>query len=208
MSRHRISFQELIDWAEGRLSGSAAERVTANLAESDLGTRRTKEWIQAFLDASRQTVLEASPQAVRAEVRARFLQAALIQRQRPEWRLVVARPLFDSAARVATAGVRSGGLVHQPRHLVYTTDVADVTVDVHRRPNDSHVDVLGQLFPNDSRPAQSFRVELSRGDTTLGAIDADELGEFSFANVHPGDYHMILSTGKLGILVTPVHLNI
>jgi hypothetical protein len=207
MTNRSIPFGQLADYVDGLLPPDEAARLRVALDGADPAAVKAAEWLQAFADLRQAIPGESASHSVETMLRERFAAYTSLRRTRPELRIHLATTRFDTAAAFAGAGVRSPLAVDAHRHLLYTTDIADVAVDVHRRAGGSRLDVLGQLFPSAGHAPDAFRVQLSRGADSLGVQPTDDLGEFLFPNVAPGDYHMILSAGDVGILVTPVNLD-
>ena len=207
MDANEIRFGEIVDWVEGNLDPDHARRLEKRLAAAAPNHRSDAGWLRALDQAKSQVILETAPDVTRHALRSRFRDFHASRERFAGLRICLATLQFDSRATPALAGIRSPGLLAEPQHLIYNTEVADIAVDVHRRGPGGRLDVMGQLFPNTGRSPSAFRVQLARGAESMGVRDTDDLGEFLFPDVLPGDYHMILSTGDLGILVTPVNLS-
>jgi hypothetical protein len=206
MGAQTTAFEELADWVDGRLSAARSSDLESRLHDLDPALLDDLTWLEAFSKVRAEVAVGSAPERSRGILAERFRQYAALRATRPWSRLALGRLRFDSAAVPSVAGIRSFGFIDCPRHLVYTTDVADVAVDVHRHSYDNRLDVMGQLFPSAGFLPGAFKVRLSRGADSVGVSNTDELGEFLFPDIQPGDYHMILSTGNVGILVTPVSL--
>ena len=106
--------------------------------------------------------------------------------------------------------MRSAGGQEGQRQLIYSTDVADIALNLRRRPGGSGLDLDGQIFPTgeDAEPGD-FAVQLHGGGATeLGTATTDDLGEFSFEDVPTGEYQTIISGERVEILITPVELRL
>jgi hypothetical protein len=68
-------------------------------------------------------------------------------------------------------------------------------------PNKNFI-VTGQVFPTADIPAHSFSIQLLRDIQEIGLAAADELGEFTFANLPAGDYEMIVSAGQYEVVIS------
>jgi hypothetical protein len=202
VSRQRIDFETLADWAEGRLPEAEAAAVDRRLAEADEATRAEAEWLKTFSRASRDVVLEDPPAGQRAELARAFEDYAEGRRRSGPLRRLVATLSFGGGLQPA-AGVRSAGGEGQ---LVYTTEAADVAINFRRRPGNGKLDVDGQVFPNDAEEPEAFGVQILSGTDEVGATATDELGEFAFEGVAPGEYQILLSSEEIEILISPVEL--
>ena len=202
MSRQRIDFEILADWAEGRLPEAEAAAVERRLAEADEATRAEAEWLKTFSRASKDVVLEDPPAGQRAELARAFEDYAAGRRRPGPLRRLVATLSFGGGLQ-PVAGVRSAGAEGQ---LVYTTEAADVAINFRRRPGNGKLDVDGQVLPNDEAEPEAFGVQILSGTDEVGTTATDELGEFSFEGVAPGEYQILLSSEELEILISPVEL--
>jgi hypothetical protein len=203
VSRERIDFETLVDWAEGRLPEEEARAVERRLAEADEATRAEAEWLRTFSRASRDVVLEDPPAGQRAELARAFEDYAEGRRRSGPLRRLVATLSFGGGLQ-PVAGVRSGG--GGEGQLVYTTEAADVALNFRRRPGNGKLDVEGQVFPNDDGEPEAFGVQILSGTDEVGTAATDELGEFAFEGVAPGEYQILLSSEEVEILISPVEL--
>jgi hypothetical protein len=104
------------------------------------------------------------------------------------------------------AGIRSACASGSSRQLLFGTGAADIAVSVHRRDADARLDVNGQVFPAAGLSSLKFRAVLLRGHAEAGLTTTDDLGEFRFESVSPGQYHMLLSDDKSGVMIVPLQL--
>jgi len=203
VSRERIDFEILADWAEGRLSEEEARAVERRLSESDEETRAEADWLAAFFRAREHVVLEDPPAGLRADLAQAFEAYAEGRRQPGPMKRLVATLSFGGGLRPA-AGVRSAG--ETGGQLVYTTEAADVALNVRLRPGNGKLDLDGQVFPNDDEEPEAFGVQILRGIQEVGTTATDELGEFAFEAIAPGEYQILLSSDRVEILISPVEL--
>jgi hypothetical protein len=56
---NRISFERLVDWAEGQLSAEVAGALERRVAEADEATRAWAAWLRAFARVNEEVILEA-----------------------------------------------------------------------------------------------------------------------------------------------------
>ena len=205
MSRERIDFETLADWADGRLPEEEARAVEERLAEADEATRADAEWLRAFSRASKDVVLEDPPAEQRAELAGLFEAYAESRRQPGVLKRFVATLSFGGGLQ-PLAGVRAAAAQESQGQLVYTTEAADVALNFRRRPGNVDLDLDGQVFPNDDEEPEAFAVQILRGVEEVGATATDELGEFAFEGVAPGEYQILLSSERVEILISPVDL--
>lgn len=206
MSQERIDFETLADWAEGRLPEEEASAVEERLAEADESTRADAEWLRAFSRASKDVVIEDPPAGQRAELAKVFEAYAGGRRQPGRLRRFTATLSFGGGLG-PVAGVRAAAAQESQGQLVYTTEAADVALNFRRRPQNGKLDLEGQVFPNDAAEPGAFGVQILSGTEEVGTTATDELGEFSFENVEPGEYQILVSSAEVEILISPVDLN-
>jgi hypothetical protein len=202
----RISFERLADWVEGRLSAEEARAVEEQVAVADEATCAEVEWLRAFARVNEEVVLDAPPQAVRDELIRRFDAYTEARRTPSLLQRLVATLSFDSGLQPAF-GVRSAAGQGKQRQLVYTTDAADIALNVRPRHRNGHVDVDGQVFPADDADPASFSVQLLSGADEVGLSTTDELGEFAFESVPSGAYQILVSGERVEILISSVELS-
>ncbi len=200
-----LSFARLVDWLEGRLSEEKARAVEEQVAVADEPTRANIAWLRAFLQVSKTTVLASPPSELRALLRRRFEAYAQDRRQPGFLQCLVATLSFDSRMQPAVAGVRATGARESQQQLVYTTDVADVALNIQPR-SDNRFDLDGQIFPAGDVAPDAFSIQLLRQADELGLTTADDLGEFAFEAVSPGVYELIVSTDQFEVLIAAVEL--
>jgi hypothetical protein len=115
---------------------------------------------------------------------------------------------FDSRAQPATAGLRSAQHADEgsQRQLVYTTEAAEIALTVQTTlPNKTFI-VTGQIFPIGDTPTHTFSIQLLRDVQEVDLASADELGEFTFANLPAGDYDMVVSAGQYEVVISSLRL--
>lgn len=202
MSERELNPEYLADWAEGRLSEEEARTIEERLEGADEATRADAGWLRAFFQATRDVVLDDPPAGQRAELAKAFEAYARGRRQPGPLKRLTATLSFGG--RLQPAAVRSaegaGG------QLIYTTETADIALNVRRRPENGMLNLDGQIFPNDDEEPEAFGVQILRGINEVGTTATDELGEFSFEGVPPGEYQILLSSERVEILISPVEL--
>jgi len=204
MAEKEIEFQHLADWAEGHLSEEEARAIEARLADAGEATRAGAEWLRAFSHLSESVVLDEPPAEVREELTRRFEAYAEGRRQPGPVRRLVAALSFEGGAQAAF-GVRSAAARESQGQLVYTTGAADIALNFRRRPGDGSLDLDGQVFPAGDEP-EDFGVQLLRGATEVDTTATDDLGEFTFRAVPPGEYQILVSGDRVEILISPIEL--
>jgi hypothetical protein len=191
-----LSFATLLDWLEGRLDATEASQVSARVAESDSRTRAAVQWLEGFLATARAFPAPEPPPIVRQDLRQHFVrwskaQAAL----RADPKLVLASLLFDSRQDLALAGFRGGDHAEEAYHLAYTTDAADLVIDV-RRIADGQVRLDGQVLLGDPAGAPVFAAEVAGSGFRVRTVDGDDLGRFTLSEVPAGRCRLEASNGE------------
>lgn len=203
--RNRISFERLVDWAEGRLTAEEARAVDEWVA-ADEANRERVAWLRAFARVNEGVVMEAPPQEVRSELMRRFDAYAEGCRTPGLRQRLVATLSFESGLQPAF-GARSASDQEDQKQLVYTTDAADIALNVRPRHRNGHLDIDGQVFPADDADPASFSVQLLSGADEVGLSTTDELGEFAFESVPSGAYQILVSGERVEILISSVELS-
>jgi hypothetical protein len=191
-----LSFATLLDWLEGRLTPAEASEVSARVAAGDRRTQATVRWLQGFLATARAFPAPEPPPIVRQNLGQHFVrwskaQAAL----RADPQLVHANLLFDSRQDLALAGFRSGDDADEAYHLAFTSDVADLVIDV-RRIADRQVRLDGQVLLSDSAAAPVFAAEAVGPGFRVRTVDGDDLGRFTLPEVPAGHCRLELGNGE------------
>jgi anti-sigma factor RsiW len=190
-----LSFEQLLDWVDGRLSERDAEEVARQVAAADADTQRLVAWLRAFRQASATTVLARPPAELRRQLRQRFKE----ERGRPGFfRRLVANLTFDSARQRPTAGV--------PRQLLYSTEVAAITLNLQTNSEGQQLTLLGRVSPF-AATHQSYSVQLLRGNQEEAITLIGESGEFKIESITPGVYDMILSSEQVEVFITDIELH-
>jgi hypothetical protein len=207
--RGPIDFVEtLADWAEGRLSAGEIHDIERKLAESEEATRSDAKWLKAFFEVSTAVKLAGPPPETRELLKRRFESYAEEQKQHREpglFRRLISTLSFDSGTMPAMAGTRSAA-TGETRQLVYTTEEADVAIDLRPAMRPSALDISGQVLPSSDVDSEEFTVQLLKDDREVRIAAADDLGEFTFEVVPAGKYELVLSAERFKISVGPVEL--
>lgn len=204
-----VDFARLADWIDGRLSDEEARTIEKEVAQAGPETQAQAAWLRAFAEARDHVTLDSPPPEVRRRLLAVFeKQTEAQENRRPSaLRRLVASLTFDSGLPSAMAGVRGAATRGSRRQLVYTTDIADVVLNISPRDRGDNLEVEGQILPNEALEPDSFDVRLLRGAAEIRAASTDDFGEFSFRDLHPGAYELLLSAEGVEIIASPVDLH-
>lgn len=201
MTSRTPRFERLLDWIEGRLSKEEAEIVAAQIAQADERTLADAAWARAFVRLGDEITLEAPPDYVREELMARFASYAESKAAEPDslsdrladvFQRVVASLTFDSNLQPALSGVRTAGS-HRSRHLIYTSEVADVVLTVRPHDRGDRFYLCGQVFPYAEPDSLDLSVQLLHDADEAAITTTDWIGEFIFDSVEAGEYSLALS---------------
>ncbi len=203
-----LNFERLVDWVDGRLSEEEAAAVEKQVATADETARANIAWLRAFARASKAAPLASPPPEVHAELIRRFEAHARERRQPGLFQRLIASLTLDSGSQLVTAGLRSVDAQSSQRQLVYSTEIADVALNVQARLYDKHLDITGQVFPRGQAATVAFSIQLLRDAAEFGLTTTDELGEFAFEAIPPGAYEIVLSAEQAEILIAPVEINL
>lgn len=139
---------------------------------------------------------------------ARRLRSAPTDRAGPESpRLTIAVPKLDSATQGSAAGIRASPAPSSNRQLVYAAQPAEVALSVRRRSGGPQLDLYGQVFPAGASDDARYEAVLLRGKEEAAKAPADELGEFSFEGVSPGEYYMLICCDTAEVVIVPLRMN-
>lgn len=208
MAEQNDLFERLVDWVDGRLSPTEIEELQEVLKTAAPSATADLAWLRRFRTLSEQISLASPP----AEVHQQLVESGepQLQERRPPsfWQRLTASLSFDSGAQLAVAGVRSAGQLPE-RQLVYSTEIADIVLNIQPQPTTETLDLYGQIFPLDEEDERLFAVQLlspQQEEVVTGA--ADELGEFRFAAVAAGAYQLILSSDDVELAINDLALAI
>ena len=202
-----LRFVHLVDWIDGRLSGEEAQAVARQVARSDEATRADVAWLRAFRQVSQDTILATPPRRVRAQLVRRFETYAQDRRPAGLRQRLIATLTFDSYLQAGLVGVRgSGG--GAGRQLIYSTDWADVLVNVFACPPGQRLDVYGQVLPREAVAPDAFSIQLVAETGEVMITSADDLGEFTWEKLVPGVYDMHVSADQVEILIAAIELQL
>lgn len=192
-------FETLADWVDGRLPADQAEAVAEHVVRADARTRAIVDWLRSFVALGRQFPLEDPPSIVRQRLQAHFARwrnADLAMHE--EIKRFDATILFDSRTRPALAGTR-GAVAEEVLHLAYTTEAADLVLDVQRLIG-HQVRINGQVLRSDAGQAGVFEASVSGPGFTIRTVDGDELGRFCLDAVPDDAEELRATNGQITVI--------
>jgi anti-sigma factor RsiW len=194
------TFEQILDWVEGRLQPADAERV-AHLVESDSELRASADWARAFVRRSSASRLEAAPDNARAAV---FKLIATRRKPQPSAvQRMVAALLPNSRPRLAVRGSQRAA----QRQLTFSAELADVVVNIQPHAHQKQSNIQGQVLVTGTLDANRLVVQMLRGGAEFGITMTNALGEFGFESIPPGSYELIISSDLAEIELSPITLS-
>ncbi len=171
------------------------------MADPDPLTAATLSWLRGFRTMAESSSGRDVPPRVRQDLRRHF---ATWSRERATGSSsatrLTARLVFDSRLDLAPAGVR-GTVDDDTWHLAYTSDDADVVLDL-RRVARQRVCVDGQvLLADEGGGAPVFTAVLTAGEEPVESAPADELGRFRLPAVPERHAQLVVGNGELELTV-------
>jgi hypothetical protein len=203
---HSDNFARLVEWIEGNLSQEETQALEVELARADDATRDNVEWLRRFHQASQEIQLAAPPSHVREELERRFASFSESRRAPSLFQRMVAALTFDSGAQRALAGVRSATMQGLERQLIFSTETAEVALNILPRGTEHIVYLTGQIFAG-QEDAPVFSIQLLQGSEEVALTTTDDIGEFAFEALPVGEYELIISGDEVEIIIPSVILN-
>jgi hypothetical protein len=196
----QVDFAMVLDWVEGRLDPAAAARV-ADATAHDARVREIVAWLRRFHGAAAALPLVDPPPIVGQRLRQYFRRWARTREELGgEPVEVVARMLFDSRQDVALVDLRAADTDADIAHLAFTSDPADVVLDV-RRLGVGRVRIEGQVLPADGVD-RAYAVEATgRRMTAVHSVGGDRQGRFLLPELPDRVDRLRLDSGELVLVV-------
>ncbi|MBK9943768.1 MAG: hypothetical protein U0Z44_19905 [Kouleothrix sp.] len=201
-------FEQLLDWLEGRLPDDQARAVADQVAQAGQAASADLAWLQRFRELSATLVIEQPPPETRALLVERFRAYAQSRRPASLLQRLIATLTFDSGLQPNTLGVRSAGTPEPQRQLIYSTDIADVALNIQPRRYGQLLDLTCQIFAKEALEPEQFVPQLVRGQLAVASASIDDLGEFVFEGIAAGEYELHLRSDALDIVIASVELRV
>jgi hypothetical protein len=207
------SFNELLDYAEGRLAATEQQRMEQMLPNCPETVREELAWVNAFLAKAATSTFHRMPEGLEGRLTALYTASVpkTLTESAKEWagqiRRVIAE-LIEPAADTsfATAALRSRCFERMPQQWTFRTAQVDICLNALARADDSY-DLHGQIFSvSDSAASLSSSVQLLRKNRNFCLTAVDEYGEFVLANVPTGEYALVLADKRSEVVCTPLRI--
>lgn len=198
---HRPDFRTLVDWVEGRLDPTTAVGVSDAVLAGDPQTVAAVDWLRRFLELAGSMPLQPPPPIIRQNLRRYFARWSQARATLDSPRLELnASLLFDSRLDLAPIGVRGPDDFEGVVHLAYTTDRADLVLDVSRVGGRA-LRLDGQVLLTDDTQAPIFEAVATGPSFIQRTIDGDPLGHFCLVDVPEDASELRVTNGDLTIVV-------
>ncbi len=195
----------LVDLIEARLSPQEVVLVEQQLAAGGVRADHALRWTKQFLAVASAVPLYDAPEEVRERLRLSFAASRLASAALEETSVEVTLALlFDSSRDLELAGTRSGDQDDDVVHLAYSSEEADLVLDISGTAAGT-LRIEGQVLPVTSQSAGEFQSQLSFDGLEPRAAACDSHGRFSFEGVVPGQQRLRAGNGNL-VLVADLNL--
>lgn len=198
--QQKIPLETLLDWVEGRLAPAQADQIAQLVANS--GQESDLAWVRAF---------QAASAKVRLSTPDPELHAALLKQYRPSpfrqaLRQIAAWLSFDSATQPALSGVRSAQ--SHMRQVMFESELLEIALNMRPSRQSDQIDLNGQIFPSQSDWMAGIVVQLARATELVDVVLTNEVGEFQFSALPPGDYALTLLGDDHQVVIERVSLQL
>jgi hypothetical protein len=193
---HNISFETLVDYAEGRLSEADRASVTAHLQTDLTAAAQVADLQHLFKTMRNDDSIDAPTQVINRAGRLLRQRRASLPPQPSLLRRLVAALTFDSASSLAL-GTRSGA--SHKRQMLFSAEGMDL--DVRITTNGDEVTLSGQVLgPESNGSAMLTNAQLSV------TVLLNEMGEYTMPSVPAGRYTLTLLYGDAEIVMPELEL--
>jgi hypothetical protein len=189
-------FEALIDVAEGRVSGVAADAVMSQVA-ADSSLAEAYRWVTEFLASAQHRSLVAVPGSTRLMLEGLLPARRTLADSVRDTVSSIARLVRDVPAGAAFAGAR--GAASSRRQLLFTmADGTDLALELEHHPDS--LGITGQVLGGEL----AYEVELTSDQPTV-SVSSDEVGEFA-VSLAPATFlrlDLVSATGRNVVDLTP-----
>jgi anti-sigma factor RsiW len=191
-----ISFDTLLDFAEGRLSEAERAEVAVQLQNDPSAAAEVAQLRQMIARMRADTTEDAPAHVLNRAMRLLRQRRTQAERAPDLLQRILAVLTFDSTSSLAM-GMRSGE--SQSRQLLFSAQGLDL--DVRVTPAASGFIVSGQMLGPEAEGAVLLANDVVSAQALLG-----ELGEFAFPVVPAGVYKLTLHHGNVEVVVPELKL--
>ncbi len=209
MSKNQeLDFARLVEWVDGKLSIEESQQVAEALRLASEETKADAAFLQRFQQASQEIKFAAPPASVREVLTKRFDRFAKSRQPGSFLQRLKAILTFDSGTQSAMAGIRSTVQIGRPRQLIFNANTTEIALNIQPNQQDQKLNISGQVFAITEADYPLFAVQLVQNDCEVGITSTDDLGEFTFSDLHVGEYEMIVSSDQFEVLIRPLTLQL
>jgi hypothetical protein len=183
------SFETLINYLDDQLTVAEGAAVAEHLQSGCTSCAETRDWYENVrLIASSDDSVEPPPWILKRAIRVfenQHSRPGVVERIGA----AVASLVFDSFSRPAVAGVRSTETA--ARQMLYRAGNYSIDLQIESS-GQSLCELKGQVLREGETAFESVRrlaLELAGESETRSAV-TDQMGEFAFGGVRPGDYEL------------------
>ncbi|GAB4427988.1 MAG: hypothetical protein OHK0015_10450 [Chloroflexi bacterium OHK40] len=192
MNTPPVSFEQIVDLAEGSLPSEEAEVLRARVAADPVASQTLADLEQLIALMRGDDSVDPPEEVLQRALRIFPRREPFLDRARR----VLAALRFDSWQQPLAAGVRSG--VGEVRHLLYATN--DRELDLRIMPGDDGWRLIGQVLG----PEEAGEVVLV-GPVTVSATLNDSC-EFELPSVPAGRYDLLLRQGDQQLVIEAIEI--
>jgi hypothetical protein len=189
-------FEALIDVAEGRVTGAAADDILRRVA-TDSSLADAHRWVTEFLASAQRTSLVEVPSSTRLMLEGLLPARRTLADGVRDAVSSIARLVRDVPAGAAFAGAR--GAASSRRQLLFTmADGTDLALELEHRPDS--LGITGQLLGGEL----AYVVQLTSDQPSV-SVSSDEVGEF-VVSLAPATFlrlDLVTATGHNVVDLTP-----
>jgi len=195
------STEELIDYADGQISGTAKEILDHHLLICSECAELKEEFEDLFLQLRTDATYEPPADLVHWGI---SLFQPLAQPSTGEkLRKLVATLVFDTFDQPMLAGVRHVGTA--ARQLLFRAGDIDVDVKIESVESDERITLVGQVLATSSKFLENTPVKLESHGITRFRTMTNLVGEFSFDEVPKDTYHLSVDLPEGQVTLFCVH---
>jgi len=197
------SYEILTSYIENKLSKAEREKVEEHLAHSCQQCNAKIAQLRVVLDSVKEDRTVAPPPDV-------LRRAIASYRERPatpsrSLMQVLAELLFDSQLQLSPMASRGTA---RTRQMLFTTQQVDI--DLHITPEHRDHNVTGQILGRDKDDEKEYSTAFvslqSDSGSMMKGTEADSLGQFTFKQIPPGVYDLVIDLGNQEVAIAGLEL--